>query len=236
MVHQIDPSRVSTSATCFEGDFNFISDVLGWNRYFGWYNGKDTDLGPLLDEWHKAHPYTKIGISEYGAGSGLTQHVAIAHTGGGHKMTMGRSHPMENQTAVHHNATSRHSEARLRMGLRFIWNMFDFGSSMRTEGEFNNLNDKGLVSHDRKVKKDAFYFYRANWNQTSPTTFLCSKGYTDRKEDVTDIIGFVSDGSATLYLNGKKIGTQKADEVHTVSWKNVRLQKGKNEVVLKSAH
>ena len=142
---------------------------------------------------------------------------------------------MENQTAVHHNALLDIQKRDFVWG-SFIWNMFDFGSSMRTEGEFNNLNDKGLVSHDRKVKKDAFYFYRANWNHTSPTTFLCSKGYTDRKEDVTDIIGFVSDGSATLYLNGKKIGTQKADEVHTVSWKNVRLQKGKNEVVLKSAH
>lgn len=235
MVHQIDPSRVSTSATCFEGDFNFISDVLGWNKYYGWYNGKDTDLGPFLDEWHKAHPYTKIGVSEYGAGSGLHQHRAQAKTGGGYRDATSRFHPMENQTAVHHNALLDIQKRDYVWG-SFIWNMFDFGSSMRTEGEFNNLNDKGLVSHDRKVKKDAFYFYRANWNHTSPTTFLCSKGYTDRKEDVTDIIGFVSDGSATLYLNGKKIGTQKADEVHTVCWKNVRLQKGKNEVVLKSAH
>jgi beta-galactosidase len=235
MVHELDPSRLSTSATCFEGDFNFISDVLGWNKYFGWYNGKNTDLGPFLDQWHADHPNTRTCVSEYGGGAGLHQHIAKAPNEGGYRMALSRFHPMETQTMIHHNALKDISERDFVWG-SFLWNMFDFGSSLRQEGESNNLNDKGIVSHDRKVKKDAFYLYRANWNKKSPTTYLCSKGYTDRKEDVTDVMGFVSDGEATLLINGKKIGSQKADNVHTVIWKDVKLNQGENTVVLKSAH
>lgn len=235
IVHEFDPSRVSTSATCFDGDFNFITDVLGWNKYYGWYTGKDTDLGPFLDKWHSMYPNSKVAVSEYGAGAGLHQHIAKAKTGGGYRDAISRFHPMENQTAVHHNAL-KDIQSRDFVWGSFVWNMFDFGSSLRREGEVNNLNDKGLVSHDRKTKKDAYFFYRANWNTTSPTTHLCSKGYTDRKEQLTDIVGFVSDKTATLYINGKKVGTQKADEVHTVIWKDVRLNAGSNTVELRSAH
>jgi beta-galactosidase len=233
MVHRIDPSRLSTSGTCFDGDFNFITDVLGWNRYFGWSKGKTADLGPFLDKWHADHPYTKTGLSEYGAGSGLHQHVAKANTDGGHEKTSSRFHPMENQTAIHHDDYQAIAKRDFVWG-SFVWNMFDFSSAHRREGEVNCMNDKGLVSYDRKTKKDVFYFYRANWNKKSPTTYLCSKGYIDRKEDVTDIVGFVSDGDATLFINGKKIGTQKADDVHTVIWKALKLHKGQNIVELKS--
>ncbi len=235
IIHDIDPSRLSASATCFRGGFNFISDVLGWNKYFGWYEGKDTGLGGFLDKWHKDYPHSKLAVSEYGAGSGLRQHIAKATTPNGKTKTVSRFHPMENLTSVHHNNLLDIQSRDFVWG-SFVWNMFDFGSSMRREGEVNNLNDKGLVSHDRTVKKDAYYLYRANWNKRSHTTYLCSKGYADRKERLTDIVGFVSDGSATLYLNGKKVGTQKADAVSTVTWKDVMLREGINTVVLKSAH
>lgn len=232
-VHQLDPSRVSTSATCFEGDYNHISDVLGWNKYFGWYTGKSSDLNDFLDKWHTDYPTSKLSISEYGAGAGLNQHVAKGNEASNYRIAGSRFHAMENQTLVHHNAWQAIQKRDFVWG-SFVWNMFDFGSSLRTEGESNNLNDKGLVSHDRKVKKDAYYFYRANWNKKSATTYLASKGYTNRKEDVTDIVAFVSDGQATLYLNGKKVSTLKADDVKTVTWKDVKLEKGENTVVIKS--
>lgn len=233
MVHELDPSRLSTSATCFEGDFNFISDVLGWNKYFGWYNGKNTDLGPFLDKWHADHPNTRTCISEYGAGSSLHQHVAKPSVEGDHRMSTSRFHPMEKQTAVHRAALKAITERDYVWG-SFAWNMFDFGSSMRQEGESNNLNDKGLVSHDRKVCKDAYYLYKANWNKREHTVHLCSKDYTQRKEAKTDVVAFTTAPNATLFINGKKIGTQKTDKYATVEWKDITLSKGANKIELRT--
>ena len=233
MVHELDPSRLSTSATCFEGDFNFISDVLGWNKYFGWYNGKNTDLGPFLDKWHADHPNTRTCISEYGAGSSLHQHVAKPSVEGDHRMSTSRFHPMEKQTAVHRAALKAITERDYVWG-SFAWNMFDFGSSMRQEGESNNLNDKGLVSHDRKVCKDAYYLYKANWNKREHTVHLCSKDYTQRKEAKTDVVAFTTAPNAPLFINGKKIGTQKTDKYATVEWKDITLSKGANKIELRT--
>jgi beta-galactosidase len=113
--------------------------------------------------------------------------------------------------------------------------MFDFASSMRQEGDTNNQNDKGLVTRDRKTRKDAFYFYKANWNKKENTVHLCSKEYTEREEDTTDVIVFTSAPSAKLYINGKLIGNGKTDSYATVRWDNVRLAKGENRVVVKTA-
>ncbi|MBR1436792.1 MAG: DUF4982 domain-containing protein, partial [Bacteroidales bacterium] len=96
-------------------------------------------------------------------------------------------------------------------------------------------NDKGLVTRDRKTRKDAFYFYKANWNKKENTVHLCSKEYTEREEDTTDVIVFTSAPSAKLYINGKLIGNAKTDAYATVRWDNVRLAKGENKVVVKTS-
>ena len=113
--------------------------------------------------------------------------------------------------------------------------MFDFGSSMRREGDTENQNDKGLVTHDRKTRKDAFYFYKANWNKQAATLHLCSKNYTEREEDTTDVVVFSTAPSVKLYLNGKLVGTAKTDAYATVRWEGVKLAKGSNTVTVKSA-
>ena len=114
--------------------------------------------------------------------------------------------------------------------------MFDFGSGMRQEGDVNNLNNKGLITHDRQTKKDAFFFYKANWNKAAQTVHLCSKRYTDREEDTTDVIVFTTAPSAKLYVNGKLVGNAKTDAYATVCWPDVKLSKGRNDVVVKTAH
>jgi len=114
--------------------------------------------------------------------------------------------------------------------------MFDFASSMRTEGDTNNINDKGLVTHDRKTRKDAFYLFKANWNKNDKTVHICSKRYTDRTEDVTDIIVFTTAPNARLYLNGKLVGTQKTDAYATVIWENIKLNSGLNNIEVRTAH
>lgn len=234
MAHRIDPVRITTSATCFEGDYNFITDVMGWNKYYGWYQGKFEDFGPFFDEWHKTYPNAKISISEYGAGASIKQHIGQFDADNKeYNNPRGKLHPEEKQTASH-MAHLKMIEERDYIWGSYVWNMFDFASSMRTEGDTNNINDKGLVTYNRQTRKDAFYLFKANWNKHDKTVHLCSKRYVDRKEDVTDIIVFTTAPNARLYLNGKLVGTQKTDAYATVVWKNVKLNKGVNQVEIRT--
>lgn len=236
IAHQLDPSRLTTAATCFEGPFNFITDLMGWNKYFGWYDGHMADFGPFFDNWHAKYPEVKLCISEYGAGAAFSQHVSqFVEEDNVAASARGRWHPMEKQTAIHRVQLKMITERDYLWG-SFVWNMFDFGSAMRREGDTNNLNDKGLVSHDRQRRKDAFYLYKANWNKSDKTVHICSKDYTDRKEDVTDIIVFTTAPSARLFVNGKALANQKTDSFATVEWKNVQLQPGENVIEVKTTH
>ncbi|MBP1541353.1 MAG: glycoside hydrolase family 2 protein [Prevotella sp.] len=236
LAHQLDPYRLTTAATCFKIDANFITDLIGWNKYCGWYSGRFKTFERYFDNWHAQHPEAKTCISEYGAGGCINHHVAqFDEEDKRFWGTKGRFHSEEKQTAFH-IAHIRMIDQRDWLWGAFIWNMFDFASSNRKEGEINNLNDKGLVTHDRKNKKDAYYLYRANWNRKEKTVHLCSKRYVHRKENVTDVKAFTTAPSAKLYINGKLVGASKADDYRTITWKDVRLADGKNLVVLKTAH
>ena len=238
IAHTLDPSRLTTAATCFEGDFNFITDLMGWNKYAGWYYGTFSDFATIFDTWHAEHPDVKLCISEYGAGAAISQHVGRYRESDGsdaRESARGHWHPMEKQTASH-MAHIRMIEEREYLWGTFVWNMFDFASSMRREGDTNNMNDKGLVSHDRKDRKDAFYAYKAYWNKNEKTVHLCSKDYTLRKEALCDIIVFTTAPSVKLYINGKLVGTQKTDAFATAQWRDFTLQKGENRVEVRTAH
>ena len=143
--------------------------------------------------------------------------------------SMGKNHPMERQTDIHRVQWPVIAERDWIWG-SYIWNMFDFGASGRFEGDSPNQNDKGLVTIDRKVRKDAFYYYKANWNKSVPTVHLCSKDFTERPDAVTDIIVFTTAPSATLYLNDKKVSQKKTDAYATVEWPSIELQKGTNRI------
>lgn len=112
---------------------------------------------------------------------------------------------------------------------KFIWVFADFPSYMRQEGEEDGYNDKGLITQDRKVKKDAFYFYKANWNP-EPMVYITSRRFVKRNNPQTDIKVFTNLKEVTLYINGKKIGTMKPDEMHRVIWKDIKLDEGRNMV------
>lgn len=235
IAHQIDPGRITVAATFRDGAYNFITDGIAWNKYFGWYDSGTHHFGQFFDQWHAAHPAAKLAVSEYGAGSGLSQHVAQYDDLTSDVRPNGRFHPMEKQTFVHREHL-RMIEERDYLWGSFVWNMFDFASSNRREGEVNNTNDKGLVSQDRMIRKDAYYLYKANWNREERTVWLCSKGYTNRKEELTDVIVFTTAPTATLFLNGKKIGTRKTDNHATVEWKNIRLRDGSNHIEIQTPH
>ena len=236
LAHQLDPTRLTTLATCNEGTFNFTADLVGWNKYFGWYQGLVKDFGTFFDDWHKTYPDAKIGISEYGAGAAFSIHCSQYEDNVEQNLqnSRGHYHPMEKQTFSHRGHLKMITERDYLWG-SYVWNMFDFASAMRTEGDTNNLNDKGLVSQDRQRRKDAFYLYKANWNKKDQTVHLCSKEYTQRKEEVTDIIAFTTAPQVKLYINGKLYGTQKTDAYATVEWKDVKLAKGINHVEIRTA-
>jgi beta-galactosidase len=236
LAHQLDPSRLTTSATYQEGSFNFITDAIAMNKYFGWYYNKVDDFGKYFDEWHAKNPKSKIGLSEYGAGASINQHIGkFVPEDDPQPSSRGSWHPEEKQTAIHISHLKMISERDYIWG-SFVWNMFDFGSNFRREGNTPHINDKGLVSYDRKQCKDAFYLYKANWNKAEKTTHLCSKGYTDRKEDLTDIIAFTTAPSARLFINGKLVGKMETDKYATVIWKDIKLNTGKNHVEIITSH
>ena len=234
LAHQLDPVRMTVAATYQEGSFNFITDGIAWNKYFGWYQPKIDNFAKYFDEWHAKYPDALIGISEYGAGASFNQHVARWREP--ERMdTRAPFHPQEMQTEYHIRHIRMIAERDYLWGT-YIWNMFDFASSIRAEGDTRNLNDKGLASHDRTRRKDAYYAYKANWNKDENTVWLCSKSFTEREDELTDIIVFTTAPSVKLFINGKLIGSRKTDAYATARWDDIRLGKGENVVEVRTAH
>lgn len=235
IAHNLDPSRLTVAASYQPGSFNHITDAIAFNKYFGWYYDKIEDFGPFYDDFHARYPNAKVGLSEYGAGGSINQHVSqFVPEENPRPTSRGPWHPEEKQTANHIGHIKMIAERDFIWG-SYIWNMFNFGSNHRREGDTPSENDKGLVSMDRKIRKDAFYLYKANWNKNEKTVHICSKRYTQRKEDVTDVVVFTTAPSATLFVNGKQTGKMEADKYATVIWKNVKLNKGKNLVEIKTS-
>ena len=237
-----DPGRFTTLADCCEvglpphtgsdianiaprDSIVGVTDVVGYNRYFGWYTGKFSDFGVMLDAAHARHPRLPLSISEYGAGAALTQHSD--DPAGGPINPHGRPHPEEMQN-LYHEASWSALRARPYLWGVFIWNLFDFSSDSRNEGDLTDINEKGLVSYDRTVEKDAFYFYRANWS-TRPTLHLVGRRYTDRAYAVLDVKAYSNATQAHLWLNGKEQGVTSCAE-GVCLWRGIHLAQGANEL------
>lgn len=231
LAHQEDPTRLTTSASNQMGDLNFITDAIAWNRYDGWYGGTPADLGKWLDRMHKDHPEICIAISEYGAGA------SIYHQQDSLVKTVPTSwwHP-ENWQTYYHIENWKTISSRPYVWGSFVWNMFDFGAAHRTEGDRPGINDKGLVTFDRKVRKDAFYFYKANWNGEEPMLYLTGKRNTARTQRLQTIIAFTNQSGAELFVNGKSYGKATPDSYAILEWKNVELQPGENEIKVVSTN
>ena len=223
LAKQEDPTRPTTSASNQDGNLNFITENIAWNRYDGWYGSTPKTLATFLDRTHKKHPELRIGISEYGAGA------SIYHQQDSLKQpsASGWWHPENWQTYYHMENWKIIAERPFVWGT-FVWNMFDFGAAHRTEGDRPGINDKGLVTFDRKVRKDAFYFYKANWNKQEPMIYLAEKRCRLRYQPEQTFMAFTTAPEAELFVNGVSCGKQKADTYSTVVWKNVKLTSGEN--------
>jgi beta-galactosidase len=226
LAHAEDPSRPTIEAAYINiwPSVNKIPDLLGINFYPGWYRGDVNAMGAKLDDgasWGRGQGFA---VSEYGAGASTDQHEAHPSQ----PPSAGPWHPEEWQAIVHEHDWAA-IRARPFVWGSFVWNMFDFASSQRHESDLPGLNDKGLVTYDRKVCKDAFYFYKANWSD-EPFVYLTDRRFTKRTEAVTDVKVYSNCDRVELTVNGVSQGAQTGDDEHIFRWTGLTLQSGKNQI------
>ncbi|MBR7121947.1 MAG: DUF4982 domain-containing protein [Oscillospiraceae bacterium] len=202
LCHEMDKTRLTTIAAVsmckMDDPYLQIPDVVSYNHYFGWYGG-DTDMnGPWFDKFHAMHPNIPIGCSEYGC-EALNWHTSDPRQGD----------YTEEYQAYYHEELIKQLFTRKYMWATHVWNMFDFGADARNEGGENGQNHKGLVTMDRKYKKDSFYAYKA-WLSDEPFVHLCGKRYVDRVEDVTKVTVYSNQKSVELFANGVSLGVKEA--------------------------
>ena len=222
----LDSSRLTTFATCVDTKLYLgIADLLAWNKYFGWYSDAVGKADKFFDNAKEEAAGTPVGVSEYGAGASINQHswpLDDANKADGH------FHPEEAQAVCHEGNWACFS-ARPYLWCKTIWHFADIQSYQRKEGEKDGFNDKGLVTYDRSTKKDAFWFYKANWNP-EPMIYIASRRFTDRTEALTDVRVYTNLREVTLYINGKKIGKMKPDNIRRALFNGVTLQPGQNVI------
>jgi beta-galactosidase len=227
-----DPTRPTIAATSNDGmpQMNKVPDLLGWNIYPGWYSGWGTkdDFGASLDKRRYDSRYGGFCVSEYGAGANVNQHEQNPEQ----PETDGQWHPEEWQSLVHEAAWAAMKTRPFVWGT-FAWNMFDFAVNTRHEGGILGRNDKGLVTYDRKIKKDAFYFYKANWSE-EPVLYITSRRFTERTNAATDVKIYSNANEVELLLNGVSQGKLNDGTNCVFVWKNVELKSGENKVEAKA--
>ena len=207
LVHEMDKTRLTTVAAVsmckMDDPYLQIPDVVSYNHYFGWYGGDTTMNGPWFDKWHAKFPNIPIGCSEYGC-EALNWHTSNPKQGD----------YTEEYQAYYHEELIKQLFTRKYMWATHVWNMFDFGADARAEGGENGQNHKGLVTMDRKYKKDSFYAYKA-WLRSpeeAPFVHLCGKRYIDRVEDVTKVTVYSNLPEVELFVNGESIGKKTAED------------------------
>ena len=218
---ELDPTRLTTiahvSTTPVNGPMHHITDLESYNHYFGWYGGKMEQNGPWLDQFHAEHPDICIGISEYGCEGIINWHSNTPQC----------KDSTEEYQALYHEHMAQVFEDRPWVWASPVWNMFDFGCAARNEGGVSGRNNKGLVTMDRKTKKDSYFVYQAYWTQT-PMVHIAGRRHAQRAGETTEIKVYSNQDTVVLYVNGKEVGQQTA---HRVFKFNVALNEGFNTIV-----
>ncbi len=204
LCHEMDKTRKTTIAAVsmckMDDPYLLIPDVVSYNHYFGWYGGDTSMNGPWFDKFHAMHPTIPIGCSEYGC-EALNWHTSDPRQGD----------YTEEYQSFYHEELIKQLFTRKYMWATHVWNMFDFGADARNEGGEDGQNHKGLVTFDRKYKKDSFYAYKA-WLSDEPFVHICSKRYVDRVEDVTRVTVYSNQSEVELFANGVSVGKKTAED------------------------
>ncbi len=208
----------------------FVADVSGWNRYAGWYSGEAPSIAKTIDDFHQKNPKRAFSLTEYGAGGSIVQHTDNYTT---RPDPRGPFHPEEYQS-YYHEVYLKIIMDREWVFASWLWNMFDFAADHRDEGDTPGRNDKGLVTYDRKTKKDVFYLYKANWSK-EPFCYLTSKRYTKRQSASTLIKVYSNCDEVEAFLDGKSLGKKKG-AYGIFTWEGIQLGRGENRVNVRGTH
>ena len=208
LAHRLDPTRPTTMANVFMLEITSpileIPDVNSYNLYFGWYLGELDQNDDFFDEYHAKYPDRCIGFSEYGADANPAYQTSHPE----------RGDYTETYQCVYHDHMAKMIAERPWLWATHVWNMFDFAADGRDEGGKNGENQKGLVTFDRKIKKDAFYLYKAYWSKEA-FVHTCGSRYVDRAEDVTEVKVYSNLPEVALYVDGRLQETKQGDKVFT---------------------
>ncbi len=209
LIHEMDPSRPTTLA-CYSvcGPFNpvahKVSDIVSWNLYLGWYVPGMFLNDLWVDFFHKVYPNRCLGYSEYGCECMPNLHTSKPK----------RGDQSEEYQCLYNEYMLKFFEKRPFMWATHLWNMFDFAADARNQGGEPGMNHKGLVTFDRKTRKDSFYVYKAYWSK-DPFVYICGRRYVDRPEHQTTVKVYSNQPKVTLYANGKKVAEQTGDKIFT---------------------
>lgn len=221
LAHKLDPSRVTTCAQVAmakpDSPLNRLTDILGYNHYFGWYMQTVNALDKWLDDFHAVNPDVKLCLSEYGAEAVI----------GYYSENPAQGDYSEGYQAIYHEHYIDAVNARDWMWGSYVWNMFDFGSAARNEGGVRGRNNKGLVTIDRKIRKDAFYLYKATWSDEK-FVHITAKRYPERVVGTTKIKIYSNLPEVTLATDGYE-KTLKADRVFVFD--DVPVKAGANKII-----
>ncbi len=210
-----------------------VADIVCSNKYPWWYAKSSDDFGNAgvfaerLEDIRSVRPDVVYGVTEYGAGGCVTQHQQNPKAPEDTKY--GRFFPEEYQSLTHEkqwNLLAGHKEYWCKL----VWNLADFTWSTASRGDMIGRNHKGLVTHDRKVKKDAFFFYKANWNKKLPTLYITSRRHVEREDMITPVKIYSNCKDVELFVNGESQGKQNNQTHATFNWSNIKLKKGTNTI------
>lgn len=206
LVRTLDPSRLSACANLYcvknNSQLNFITDLVGYNIYYGWYYGELGDYAPFFEKFRADNPQVPLGVSEYGVDCSTNYHNDAPQ----------RKDYSEEFQALYHETVYPQIAARADLWGSYVWNMFDFGSAIRNEGGVKGKNCKGLVTFDRKIIKDAFYYYKAWWSK-EPFVYIAGRRYTKRCGDTTTVKVYSNQPSVILIVNGQAFATLTGERV-----------------------
>lgn len=221
LAKQLDPFRLTASANLntvdLDSKLNRITDIVAYNLYYGWYYGTIDDMDKHLDEFHRINPTVPLGISEYGVDANTRFHA---------------DHPQQKDyseefQAWYHEQIYPKFQRRSFVWGTFIWNMFDFCSAIRDEGGTKFRNNKGLVTHDRKIRKDAFYYYKARWSD-KPFVYITGKRYANRPVGFMDVKVYANVQEVELVAGNERYKTESDNGIFI--FPNVAVGLGANSI------
>jgi beta-galactosidase len=233
LAKELDPSRYTVAVSniwwIYDHPIHQLADLQGFNQYTGWYGGKPEELNNWIQKYHSSKPDVRFSVSEYGAGGYIDQQTDDISTP---PNPTGQFFP-ESYQIHYHEVTYSAIEKAPFIWSSYIWNMFDFSVPEWNRGGIKGRNHKGLVTYDRKIKKDAFYWYKANWSD-EPVLYLTGRRNNPSETNVKSFTAYSNIGTPELFINGKSLGkmAEGINHVHFVS-KEIVLENGENKIEIR---